>query len=170
MLTTVPSIQFLTCILEDISAFINHITDQKPTFFKTCQALGFSVMKPGDDRPKRYILPDCSEHVLRLLLEQAKEEEEDMEMMWRAFQDDVYIPFEEFLDEALLPPATHSGMLYTPKPSRYSLEGYVCAIFPISCMSHTSIFKLLIPQVLWDPTFKARMQGVTDTMRQVSNW
>jgi hypothetical protein len=90
-------------------------------------------------------------------------------MMWRAFEADVYIPFDQFLDEALLPPTGHSGMLYDSRAMRYSLEGYVCVTFPILSTSDTFTAQLLTPQVLYEPTFKTIMQGVTDAMRQVSN-
>jgi hypothetical protein len=115
-------------MLEDISAFIHHITNGKPTSFKTNDTLAISLKKPGEEEARRYTLTDCSEDLLRSILEQTKEEDDDLEMKWKAFRDDVYIPFEEFLDEALLPPAGHSGMLYGPAPIRYSLHGFVCDI------------------------------------------
>jgi hypothetical protein len=156
-------------MLEDISVFINHITNHKPTSFKTYNALGFSLKKPGHDVAKRYTLPHCSEDHLRAILEQDKEQGLELEMMWRAFEADVYIPFDQFLDEALLPPPGHSGMLYDSQAMRYSLEGYVSVMFPTRSISDTFTVQLMTPQVLWEPTFKMIMQGVTDAMRQVSN-
>jgi hypothetical protein len=94
----------------------------------------------------------------------------DLQMMWRAFEADVYIPFDQFLNEALLSPPGHSGMLYDSRAMRYSLEGYVCVMFLICSTSDTITVQLLTPQVLWEPTFKTTMQGVTDAMRQVSDF
>ena len=110
-------------MLEDISAFVNHITNGKPTLFRTDDTLSLTVVCPDNTIiHQRFTKP--SEAYLCDFLEENRQVYH-MPMMWQATQQDTLIPFEDFVDEALMPPAKHTGYLYSGQAIRYSFAHHV---------------------------------------------
>jgi hypothetical protein len=155
-------------MLEDISAFINHITNNKPTLFTTDDTLCLTVLCP-DNTIIRQGFCQPSEAFLQAFSEENRRDYQ-LPLMWQATQQDASIPFEDFVDEALMPPSKHSGYLYQGRAIRYSFAHHVCDFSSLAWSKKPNLVtsKLLIPSVLWEPAFKQTMEDVTNTIRQVT--
>lgn len=110
-------------MLEDVSAFINNITFNKPTAFKMNPTIAVFAKKPGQDSGTNHYLKCSADQAFRQLIEAVKAEKE-ADLFWRASDTDTFMPFEQFVEEAMMPPVGHSGPLYERHSVSYAYHSH----------------------------------------------
>ena len=117
-------IKFLTCMLEDVKTFINHLSSGKPSSFKKNPTMVLALIQAGIPRDNLKILSISCVSVLEKKFRKDGEFE-NMIGGWRASETGPFLMFDHFVQEALLPPPGYMGTLHVEPARHYALENHV---------------------------------------------